>query len=210
MMDPTTAGATAASETTSAFLTDPRFVDDLRTQMVRFATLQLQDGSLAEDAVQEALLGALRNVRSFGGKAAFKTWVFAILKNKIADLLRNRQRLVYLSDARPRAGDDELSILFDESGSWYPDARPRDWGDPDAMMRDTQFWRVFELCLDALPPTQGRAFMMREFVELDSPEICAALEISQSNLFVLLHRARLRLGKCLEQRWFTEKETPTC
>lgn len=190
------------------FLTDPRFLEDLRTQMLRFATLQLSDGSLAEDAVQEALLGALRNARSFGGKAAFKTWVFAILKNKIADVLRHNQRLVTLSNTRPDADDDELSLLFDQTGSWYPDARPRNWGDPDALMSDVQFWRIFALCLDALPPNQGRAFMMREFVELESHEICAALGISQSNLFVLLHRARLRLGKCLEQRWFATKELP--
>lgn len=210
MTEPAISESPERPDEPSAHFADPRFVADLRLQMLRFATLQLRDDQLAEDAVQDALLGALHNARTFGGRAAFRTWVFAILKNKIADVLRSRQRLVVFSDARSPADDPQIEALFDSSGSWYPDARPRDWGDPDALMRDTQFWRVFELCLDALPPTQGRAFMMREFLELESHEICAALEISQSNLSVLLHRARLRLGKCLEHRWFTEKETPSC
>ena len=76
----------------AADLSDPAFVTELRRRMLRFATLQLSDPSLAEDAVQDALIGALRNARSFTGRAADRTWVFAILRHKIADVLRDRQR----------------------------------------------------------------------------------------------------------------------
>jgi RNA polymerase sigma-70 factor (ECF subfamily) len=69
------------------------------------------------------------------------------------------------------------------------------------MVHDEQFWRVFDICLAGLPPEQGRVFMMREFIELDSDEICAALQLSTSNLHVLLYRARLRLRECLEDSW---------
>ncbi len=75
-------------------MSDPVFLGELRRQMLKFATLQLNNPDLAEDAVQEALIGAIKNASSFARKAAFKTWVFAILKNKIADTLRQRHRLV--------------------------------------------------------------------------------------------------------------------
>lgn len=83
--------------TEPSILTDTAFLNDLRRQMVKFATLQLSNSHLAEDAVQEALIGALKNAKSFAGRAALKTWVFAILKNKIADVLRQKQRMVEAS-----------------------------------------------------------------------------------------------------------------
>lgn len=188
-------------------LTDAAFVKDIRRQMLKFATLQLGDGQLAEDAVQEALLGALKNKQSFGGKAALKTWIFAILKHKIADALRHKQRVMETSNLlREQEEPEDLTPLFDHKGYWRPEARPRDWGDPEISFQQAEFWRVFEACLDALPPQQARVFMMREFIGLETGEICTAADLSTNNLFVLLHRARLRLGKCLEHNWFTREE----
>ncbi len=186
-------------------LTDPEFLVPLRHQMIKFATLQLRDPDLAEDAVQEALAGALKNQRSFGGRSALKTWVFAILKNKIADALRQRSRIVTASSL----GDDEddgetFAALFDARGHWHLSEQPTGWREPEASLRETQFWRVFEACLAGLPERQARVFMMREFVGLDADEICKALALSRTNLNVMLHRARLRLRACLENHWFAE------
>ena len=186
-------------------LTDPEFLVPLRHQMLKFATLQLRDPDLAEDAVQEALAGALKNQRSFGGRSALKTWVFAILKNKIADALRQRSRIVTASSL----GDDEddgeaFAALFDARGHWHLSEQPAGWREPEASLRATQFWRVFEACLEGLPERQARVFMMREFVGLDADEICKALALSRTNLNVMLHRARLRLRACLENHWFVE------
>lgn len=187
-------------------LNDGPFVEDLRQQMVRFASLQLGDDHLAEDAVQEALVGALRNASGFGARAAVRTWVFAILKNKIADVLRQKRRLVDISNLLPDdENDEDLSTLFDRKGFWRTDERPVPWGDPEASFQQQQFWKVFEACLDGLPPKLARIFMMREFIEMETDEICAATEITVSNLFVMLHRARLRLRECLENKWFTER-----
>lgn len=175
----------------------------LRRSMHRFATLQLGDAQWAEDAVQEALLGAFKNQTTYAGKASLKTWVFAILKNKIADLLRSRQRLVstqvLVGDADEEA---DLGELFDHRGMWAADEHPAGWGNPTSALEDKQFWKVFELCLDRLPPQQGRAFMMREYVGLDTGEVCAELGLTSTHLHVVLHRARLRLRECLENRWF--------
>ena len=184
-------------------LSDQDFLEQLRAQMLRFAVLQLTDQHLAEDAVQEALIGALKNADSFAGKAALKTWVFAILKNKIIDILRKRQRLVNESSLQnPDNENDDLSLLFDQQGHWQTDESPADWGNPHESLHDSQFWKVFEACLDNLPAQQALVFMMREFIELDSDEICASADVTTSNLNVMLYRARLRLRECLENRWF--------
>lgn len=191
----------------TGLLNDEVFLNEVRRQMLKFATLQLRDGHLAEDAVQEALVGALRNAASFGGRAAFKTWIFAILKNKIADTLRYKQRMVNSSSLlREEDEDADFSELFDRKGFWQPDERPVAWGNPEASLREGQFWQVFEACLEGLPPKQARVFMMREFIELDADEICAELKLTSSNLYVLLHRSRLRLRECIENKWYLEGE----
>jgi RNA polymerase sigma-70 factor (ECF subfamily) len=182
-------------------LHDVQFVEDLRRRMLRFATLQLSDSSLAEDAVQEAFIGALRGSGTFAGRAAYRSWVFAILRNKIADQLRAQMR--YVSAQDDDAGEDPVvDGFFRPDGHWTADAAPADWGDPHAALHENQFWSVFEACLDHLPEQQSRLFMMREFVELDSTEICRAAGVTTTNLNVTLHRARLRLRNCLEQHWF--------
>ncbi|SDJ59634.1 RNA polymerase factor sigma-70 [Microbulbifer yueqingensis] len=187
-------------------LTDPEYLEGLRSQMQRFATLQLGDQDLAEDAVQEALVGALKSARSFGGRSALKTWVFAILKNKIADVLRQRSRYVEADRLVGTTGEEsDLDELFTRRGHWRPEERPVPWVDPESAVDDREFWRIFETCLDHLPGRQAQVFMMREFIELESHEICAAAEISVSNLNVTLHRARLRLRECLENNWFAER-----
>jgi RNA polymerase sigma-70 factor (TIGR02943 family) len=189
-------------------LNDGTFIEDLRSQMVKFANMQLGDIHLAEDTVQEALAGALTNADHFAGRSALKTWVFAILKNKIADALRHKKRLVNVSSliGDDDENDDFAEHLFNQRRHWQLDERPTSWGDPEASFRQQQFWIVFEACLDGLPDKQARVFMMREFIELDTDEICEATGITTSNLFVLLHRARLRLQVCLGNKWYSNGE----
>ncbi|MDE2428556.1 MAG: RNA polymerase factor sigma-70 [Burkholderiales bacterium] len=196
------------SENTS-LLSETEFLESLRCQMHKFATLQLSDSHLAEDAVQEALIGALKNAKSFAGRAALKTWVFAILKNKIADTLRQKQRMAEASSLMHDDEEDEdFSELFDKTGFWQADERPAIWGNPEEAMHEGEFWRVFEACLENLPGHQARVFMMREFIELDSDEICSTVGITVSNLNVMLHRSRIRLRECLENQWFLKGELP--
>lgn len=189
-------------------LQDDAFLQDLRKQMLRFTVAQLSDSHLADDVVQEALMGALKGTQSFRGQAAIKTWVFAILKNKIADALRQKHRH---EQARVLLQEDEeledFSDAFKPNGHWQPEARPASWGNPQDSLDQAQFWTVFEYCLDHLPNQQGRAFMMREFVELSTQEICQELGITLTNLNVLLHRARMRLRECLNMKWFDLEAT---
>lgn len=182
-------------------LQDSDFLKELRRQMIRFALLQLRDEQTADDVVQETLAAALKNADRFAGRAALKTWVFAILKNKISDSLRQRYRSP-LTETDVSDDTDIEALLFDTHGHWQSSEQPSAWRNPDAAIQDAHFWRVFDACLDHLPPEQGRVFMMREFIEMNSQDICEVLDITVSNLNVMLHRARLRLRRCLEKNWF--------
>ena len=184
---------------------DPAFLARVREDMVRFARLQLGNDDEAEDAVQEALAGALRNASTFRGEAALKTWIIAILKNKIADILRQRQRQpVSASQIGGVDQDGALPALFDHKGMWRDAARPARWEDPEADLHSSQFLAIFDACLNRLPPQQGRVFLMREVVELETREICSELGLSAANVHVILHRARLALRACLQLHWFRE------
>lgn len=176
----------------------------LRSKLLRFARLQLRDESAAEDAVQEALAAAVVNAARFTGQSAVQTWVFAILKNKIVDVIRQQSRSVNVSAlmAEDASFDETFDTLFKASEHWQPAARPADWGNPEATLSDRQFWAVFDACLDRLPERTARVFMMREFLELDTDEICRQAGISGDNCYVILHRARNTLRLCLDRSWF--------
>jgi len=176
----------------------------LRPDLLRFARLQLRDAGAAEDAVQETLLAALTGSHSFESRSSYKTWLIAILRNKIIDFIRGQSREVAASSlADDEAGDDLLSeSLFDRRGHWQAEARPGRWADPEASFEQQQFWAVFEACLDYLPAKTARVFMMREFLGFDTDEICKETGISSSNCWVVLHRARMGLRTCLETKWF--------
>lgn len=194
----------------------PAWADDatlkgLRCDMLRFAELQLRDRSIAEDVVQEAIEAALAGARGFAGRAALKTWIFAILRNKIIDHLRRGDRTVALvAFSADGNEDDAVDALFNERGHWRADTRPSAWADPEAALSSKQFWAVFEACLDHLPESVARVFAMRELLGLDNAEICATLGITSNNCNVILHRARLRLRNCLEGHWFETEERPSC
>lgn len=195
-----------SSPSTSSQWSDPSFINSVRKQMVQFATLQLNDDQLAEDIVQDALIGAYKNSSQFRGQSAFKSWIFAILKNKITDIIRQRYKTP-ISSVLDDTSDDPSEDFFDDKEHWTNEAWPNAWNQPLEAVHNQQFWGVFEICLDQLPGDQARVFMMREFLGFESTEICQEATISTSNLHVLLHRARLRLRECLSTGWFDEPET---
>lgn len=181
-----------------------RFFTERRADLVRFASLQLRDPALAEDVVQETFLAAERNAAGFDGRSSLKTWIFVILKNKVLDAMRRRQREVPASQIDGQAdGAESAETLFNQRGFWATEHRPHRWADPDDSLEEQEFWRVFELCIDGLPTRPAQVFSMRELLGLATKDICRELSISTSNCWVLLHRARLSLRACLEASWFT-------
>ncbi len=174
----------------------------LRHDMVRFARLQLRDEAAAEDAVQDALAAAMTGQAQFGSRAQLKTWVFGILKNKLVDVIRKRARSPGSAKAIDEIPQHAYDDLFDEHDRWQEESRPASWGDPEQSYASRQFWLVFEICLTRLPENTACIFMMREMLGLETEEICKELSISPTNCWVVLHRARMGLRLCLEERWF--------
>lgn len=173
----------------------------IRPRLLGFARLQLRSLAAAEDVVQDALEAAMNSADQFTGAAAFQTWVFSILKNKIIDEIRRGSRIQTDVDAE-LALDEAIAGRFNERAHWAE--MPAAWGNPSASLEQKRFWEVMEACLTNLPVTPARVFTMREFLGLETEEICQELSISPSNCWVLLHRARLGLQDCLGRRWFGE------
>lgn len=172
-----------------------------RSYLLRFARLQLRNDAWAEDAVSETLLAALARPQAFENRSQLKTWLVGILKHKVVDLLRQRRREVALDGDDNGDGSEELEALaFKADGHFMQ--QPADWGDPEQELSTRQFFAVLEACADKLPAAMGRIFLMREWLELSSEEICKELALTPTNLYVQLHRARLRLRECLELNWF--------
>jgi RNA polymerase sigma-70 factor (ECF subfamily) len=176
-------------------------IDAHRRYLLRVARMQLRDADLAEDVVQETLVAALSARDAFSGRSTMRTWLTGILKHKIIDAIRQRQRQPRVAASFDEEADpDAFDAMFSDGGAWQ--APPADWGDPENALSRQEFMEVLTRCLDRLPPATARVFMMREILELESNEICKELTITANNLWVILYRARMALRQCLEQNWF--------
>lgn len=170
-----------------------------RDLLYRYALLHVRDTAVAEDLVQATLLSALQAAGEFRGEAALSTWLVGILKRKIVDHHRARSREGELP-AFPDDDPEYLDRCFQDDGHWAEP--PRAWADPDGAFEAEAFWQVFEACVQAVPGLAGRVFLLREVIGLEPGDVCKDLGLSQSNYWVLMHRARLRLRDCLDKRWF--------
>lgn len=177
-----------------------------RGYLLRYARLQLRNDAWAEDAVSETLLAALAKPQAFAQRSQLKTWLVGILKHKVIDVLRQRQREVPLADGDGSEEEALEGMQFKADGHYA--VQPTDWGNPEQDLSSRQFMQVLEACTERLPPAMGRVFLMREWLELSSDEICKELQLTPTNLYVQLHRARARLRECLELNWFGHRTAP--
>lgn len=177
-----------------------RDLESLRPALMRFASLQLRNDSVAEDVVQDTLIAVLEKPERFAGQSSLRTYVTGILKHKIIDVLRSSKREVRIDVDEDQSEADIIDTLFQSDGHTID--MPRRWGDPDATLEQKDFFRILEMCLERLPAKTARIFMMREWLELETEEICKELQISTSNAWVMLYRARLQLRECLDLQWF--------
>ena len=145
-----------------------RDLEPQRGYLLRVARLQLRDDALAEDVVQETLLAALSGT-GFSGKSSLRTWLTGILKHKIVDAIRRKQREPTVASAFGDI-DSEMDIedfdaMFNERGGWDP--KPAEWDSPEQALNQREFLDIMDLCLEKLPPNTARVFMMREVMELE-------------------------------------------
>lgn len=187
-------------------LSDPeRWVDEHGDYLFKFALVRLKDPSKAEDMVQETFLAALKGGSSFSGRSGEKSWLVGILKNKICDYFRKASRETAFTDLEFYADGERESFVPEgvSAGAWHPHLGPLEWSATAGAGLDSEaFWKTYHNCAGKLPKNVSAVFSLREMDGVESREICAMLNISESNLWVMLHRARMALRRCLEINWF--------
>jgi RNA polymerase sigma-70 factor (ECF subfamily) len=175
-------------------------VEELTPSMLRLARLYVSSAAVAEDVVQEAWLGVLRGIDRFERRSSLKTWIFRILTNTAKTRGVREARSVPFSSL----GDDETAVDPDRflgEGSRFPGhwaAPPRAWEGSEQLLAQETL-DVIDREIAKLPPAQAAVIMMRDIEGLDAEEVRNALEISETNQRVLLHRARSRVRRALEE-----------
>jgi RNA polymerase sigma-70 factor (ECF subfamily) len=174
------------------------WVDEYGDFLYRFALSRVKDPSVAEDLVQETFLAALRAYENFKGRSAARTWLIAILKHKIVDHIRKKIREP--STDKIETLTDLADSDFDDRGEWQN--RPIKWAiNPDKIYEQKEFLDVLYRCLADLPERLAEAFILREMDGLSTEDICKVLNITPTNSWVMLYRARMSLRRCIENKW---------
>jgi RNA polymerase sigma-70 factor (ECF subfamily) len=198
----------AAAPPAAGTLSDPeRWVELYGDYLFKYALMRLRDAARAEDAVQETFLAALKGGKAFAARSAEKSWLVGILKNKICDHYRKVSRETSFTDMEFYS--DEEGDRFVPDGrfkdGWIHELGPQEWTSPGASLDSEVFWKTFQDCSSKLPKNVSAVFSLREVDGVESKEICALLNISENNLWVMLHRARMALRRCLETNWFAKQ-----
>jgi len=191
------------SQSDTALIDDPEsWVDHFGDFLYRFALSRVKDPAVAEDLVQETFLAALRGRESFKGHSGVRTWLIAILKHKIVDYIRKKIREP--STDNIEALTDMADSDFDDRGEWQ--LRPSKWAiNPGKIYEQKEFLDLLYRCLAELPQRLAEAFMLREMDGLSTAEVCKVLDITATNSWVMLYRARISLRRCLENKWLGEE-----
>ena len=179
-----------------------RFGDEL----YRFALGRVSDETTAEELVQETFVSALDALDSFRGQASERTWLFVILKRKIIDHYRRQARSPFVPLDSSSEQQPEAEFFDPTNGHWREQECPRPWGDDggrgDVVLEQQEFQQVLQACQRRLAAQQLAVFQLRFVEELPAEDICKELGLSPANYWVIVHRAKLSLRRCLEKNWF--------
>ncbi|HEV8428279.1 MAG TPA: sigma-70 family RNA polymerase sigma factor [Pyrinomonadaceae bacterium] len=186
---------------------DPdRWIDDHGDYLFRYAMFRLRNREAAEDAVQESLLAAVQAHNQYQHRSSERTWLVGILRHKIVDHLRRSNR--YLAIETDDEADFEAVCFQMEgkfTGHWRAEYAPTQNLRCDEILEQKDFLMTLDRCLRVLPQRMATVFVLKEIDGLSCEEICESLNLSKSNLWVLLHRARLQLRHLLEKEWLAAK-----
>lgn len=185
------------------------WVEDHSDELLRWAFFKTRDQQVAEDILQETFLSAFKSFEKFKGNSQPKTWLFSILNNKIIDFHRKRVRSIETNQSafeNEKEADQLFGGLFDSNDRWYKNMRPQEWADdPEQLLDDPNFQKVLASCLFDLPDTWRSVVELKYLGEKKGEEICKELEITTSNYWQLVHRAKMKLRNCIDLNWFKKE-----
>jgi RNA polymerase sigma-70 factor (ECF subfamily) len=198
------AEASRANSSPESLLNPERWVEEHGDAMFGFAALRVRDRAIAQDLVQETFLAAIKGKSSFGGRSSERAWLFGILRNKLTDYYRLQGREVSLGDLEAPLPEEKNAFGAAGVGKdgWLIAVAPEAWETPEEALVSKEFHEVLRDCLSHLPTKIAQAFFLREIDGVSSDQICKDLGVSPNNVWVMLHRARMGLRRCLEVHWF--------
>ncbi len=180
-------------------LNPKEWVNKYSDELFGFAYIRVSDEDTARDLIQDTFLSALKNLQSFKGEISEKNWLYLILKNKIIDHYRKSSK----TPVTRFDDENELDEFFDEEGHWRKDDLPGKFNMAvNSSQFSFEFYEIIEKCKRKLNEIQMRLFSMKFVDEINSEEICKEMEISSSNYWVLIHRIKLKIRKCIEKLFY--------
>lgn len=191
------------AQNTNTTLNPQLWVQNYADYLYSIAYYRTNKQEVAEDLVQDTFLAALNAKETYNGTASEKTWLTTILKNKIIDYYkkastRNESPLQINSVEAP-----SYDYFFNpqKMGHWQSNNAPKDWATDGETTETKEFYAVLEKCLDKLPVKWRGVFTMSLLDDKETKHICKELDLSSSNFWVIVHRAKLQIRECLEKTW---------
>jgi RNA polymerase sigma-70 factor (TIGR02943 family) len=189
-------------ETQSNNSPDPlKWVDKYSNYLLNFAFMRINKREVAEDLVQDTFLSALKALEQFREDSSEKTWLTSILKNKIIDYYKKASTRYEMREVDNNKAGANYSYFFSEenNGHWTEEQGPSEWG--NSSLESKEFYEIFNQCMTKLPEKWAMAFSMKTLDEAGSEDICKEMNLSSSNFWVIIHRAKLQLRACIEKNW---------
>jgi RNA polymerase sigma-70 factor (TIGR02943 family) len=178
---------------------DPnKWIDKYADYLFNYAVVRVNNSDLAKDLVQETFFAGLKSAKNFQGKSTERTWLISILKRKVIDHYRK---------INSKKGQAEVRMNFyadgENEGNWLEERVPQSWDNAsEKTIENEELRSQIDICIDNLPEKYAMVFRMKTIQEFETEEICKELDITSSNLWVIIHRARTQLRKCMEDNWF--------
>jgi len=176
------------------------WVEKYTDNMYSWAFHKVSNAELAADLVQDTFLAATEKMDSFKRNSSPKTWLFSILNHKIIDYYRKK-----INNAVPHE-NESIMRFFEASGDWQENNKPRNWNldDDEHLLDNVDFQLILKNCLDALPEKWNLCVKLKYLSGKGGEDICQELEISTSNYWQIIHRAKLQLRDCVGSNWFND------
>ena len=182
----------------NTILNPDKWIDNYADYLFNYAVVRVNDSDLAKDLVQDTFISGLKSAKNFQGKSTERTWLVSILKRKVIDHYRK---------INSKKGQAEVRMNFysdgETEGNWIEERVPQSWDNAsEKAVENEELKDQLEDCINNLPEKYAMVFRMKTIREFDTEEICKELEITASNLWVMIHRARTQLRRCMEDNWF--------
>jgi RNA polymerase sigma-70 factor (TIGR02943 family) len=176
-------------------------IEKYTNELYTWAYHKISDKENAEDIVQETFFSAFKNIESFNSESSMKTWLFRILNNKIIDYYRkNAKHNIHLESSFTF---DERNDIFDKSQSWKSRKIEEGWEDQN-LLDQNDFVEALDNCYEKLPANWKFAIQSKYIFQKEATEICQELDITPSNYWKIIQRAKLTLKECIELNWFNK------